>query len=109
MDSFGAGDQRRADQRRWVQVRARRRRRPDADRLIREAHRQRVSVGLRVGHYSTDAQLLAGAHDANSDLATVGYQDFVKHVSGYRLQATGYRLQDSQVQLETWSLLPASA
>src|SRR5215470_4990576 len=39
------------------------------------------SVGVRGGMHGDrrDAQLLAGPQDPKSDLATIGYEDFIKH------------------------------
>ena len=54
---------------------SRRRRRADAHRAIGEQHVQRVRVGVRVDRDGRDAELAAGADDADRDLAAVGDQD----------------------------------
>ena len=56
-----------------IQVAVRQLRRADADRLIGKAHVQRVPVGIAVDRHRADAQLLAGANDAQRDLAAIGY------------------------------------
>ncbi len=38
-----------------------------------------VTVGLRVRHNRADAQLLAGTHNTDGNLAAVGNQYFIKH------------------------------
>ena len=59
MDGVGAGDFRRADDRRHVQVAVGAARRADADVLVGEADVQRVLVGLRVDGHGLDAELPA--------------------------------------------------
>jgi hypothetical protein len=55
------------------------RRWPDADGFVRELHVERVHIGLRINRETANAQLLAGADDAESDFATVGDEDLFKH------------------------------
>ena len=81
VDGVGAGDLGRGDDARDVQVALARRRRPDADLLVGEAHVQRLAVGLGVDGDGADAELLAGADDPQRDLAAVGDQDLAEHVS----------------------------
>src|SRR5690606_37041541 len=62
-----------------VQVALARRRRPNANRLIRKANVFEVAVGSRVHGHGLDAQLAAGAQYAQSDFAAVGDDDFFQH------------------------------
>ena len=60
----------------------------DAVRLVGALHVQGVAVGVGVDGHRTDAHLGAGTHDADSDLPTVGDQDFLDHL---RFPSTGAR------------------
>jgi len=51
----------------------------DADSLVRELDVHRVSIRVRINSHGADIQLFAGADDANSYLASVCNQDFLKH------------------------------
>ena len=79
VDRVGAGDLRRADDRRHVEVALGRPRRPDADVLVGEPDVQRVLVGLRVDGHGLDAHLPARQDDAQRDLAAVRDQDLLEH------------------------------
>src|SRR5258708_11459720 len=79
MDRIYVRDFSRADHSRNVQVTQRELGRPDADRLVGEAHRQRVAVRLAINGDGADAQLLARADDAQGDLSAIGNQDFLEH------------------------------
>ena len=79
MDRVGAGDLAGGEQARNVEIALRRRRRADADALVGEAHVHGVGVGGRMHGDGRDAELLAGALDAQRDLAAVGDQDLVEH------------------------------
>ena len=79
MDRVGAGDLGGAEHRRHVQIAVGAARRTDADVLVGEPHVQRVLVGLRIDGDGLDAQLAAGADDAQRDLSAVGDQDFLEH------------------------------
>ncbi len=79
----GAGDLAGGEQRRNVEVALARGRLPDAHALVGEPHMHRVGVGGRVHRDGGDAELLAGAQDAQRDLAAVGDQDFVEHRAAY--------------------------
>ena len=79
MDGVGAGDLAGGDDRGDVEIAFARRRRADADALVGEAHMHGVGVGGRMHGDGGDAQLLAGALDAQRDLAAVGDQDLVEH------------------------------
>ena len=72
-------DLRGTDYGRNIQIAERQLRRPDADRFVGKAHRQRITVGLTVNHHRADVQFLARADDAQCNLAAVGYQDFLEH------------------------------
>ena len=52
--------------------------RADADGLVGESHVQRFAVGLGVDGDGLDAELAAGADDAQGDLAAIGDQDFLE-------------------------------
>src|SRR5690606_15547171 len=62
-----------------VQVALRSGRRPDADRLVREAHVERPSIRFRMHRHSLDPELSTGSDDADGDLASVGNEDFLEH------------------------------
>ena len=79
MDRLGVGHLGGGDDRRHVEVALRGRRRADADRLVGELHVLRVAVGLRIDDDRLDAELAAGALDAQGDLAAVGDQDLLEH------------------------------
>ena len=79
MHRVGAGDLAGRDQRRDVEIAVARRRRADADALVGEPHVHGVGVGGRMHRDGGDAEFLAGAQDAQRDLAAVGDQDLVEH------------------------------
>ena len=78
MDGVDVGDLGGADHGGNVEVAAGALGRADADGLVGEAHVQAVAVGLRVDGDRADAQFLAGADDAQGDLAAVGDQDLLE-------------------------------
>ena len=51
----------------------------DAHGLVGEAHVERARVGLGVDGDGLDAELAAGAQDAQRDLAAVGDEDLLEH------------------------------
>ena len=53
------------------------RRRADADRLVGEAHVHRLGVGGRMDRDRLDPHFVAGAVDAERDLAAIGDQDLL--------------------------------
>ena len=79
MDGVGAGDLAGGDERRDVEIAVAGRRRADADALVGEADVHGVGVGGRMHRHGGDAELLAGAQDAERDLAAVGDEDLVEH------------------------------
>ncbi len=79
VDRLGAALQRRLDERRHDEIALRGRRRPDADGLVGVPDVQALGVGLAVHGHRPDAQLAAGADDADGDLATVGDEDLAEH------------------------------
>ena len=81
MDGVDVGDLGGADDRGNVEIAARAFGRADADGFVGEAHVQAVAVGFRIDGDGLDAQILAGADDANGDLAAIGDQDFLEHIS----------------------------
>src|ERR1043165_6923532 len=80
MDSLGAGDGRRREDGRNVEIGIARRGRPDADALVGEADMHGVGVAGRVDGDRLDAHVAAGAVDAQRDLAAVGDQDLLEHL-----------------------------
>ena len=82
MNRVGAGDLGRAQHGRHVQIAVGAARRSDADVFVREADVQGVFVGLRVDRDGLDAELAAGADDAQRDLPAVSDQDFLEHEVG---------------------------
>ena len=90
MDRVGAGDLAGGDQRRDVEIAVAGRRRADADALVGEPHMHRVGIGGRMHRDGRDAELLAGAQDAQRDLAAVGDQDLVEHAAAaYSITRSG--------------------
>ena len=91
VDGLGVRDLGRADDGRHVEVAARRGRRPDAHRLIGEQHVLQAGVGGGMHRDGLDAELPAGALDAQRHLAAVGYEDLVEHRvrTGLLAAATG--------------------
>ena len=82
MHGVGAGDLAGRENGGDVEVAVFRRRRPDADALVGKAHVHRVGVGGRMHRHRRDAELLAGAQDAQGDLAAIGDEDFIEHWAG---------------------------
>ena len=79
VDGFGVGDLGRGDDRRYVEVAQAGRGGADAHRLVGEAHVLGVGVGLGMDGDGLDAELAAGAQDAQGDLAAVGNEDLLEH------------------------------
>ncbi|OQC35440.1 MAG: hypothetical protein BWX64_02454 [Acidobacteria bacterium ADurb.Bin051] len=79
VDRVRAGDLRRRDQRRDVEVALRRGGRADADVLVGVGDVERVAVGGRVDRHGRNPQLAAGVDDPQRDLAAVGDQDLAEH------------------------------
>ena len=79
MDSVRARDLARRENRRNIEITLLRRRRPDADALIGEAHMHRLLVRRRVDRDRGDSHLFARAVDSERDLAAIGDKDFFKH------------------------------
>jgi hypothetical protein len=50
----------------------------DADVVVGEAHVERLAIGFRVHRHGLDAELAAGADDAQGNLAPIGNQDLLK-------------------------------
>ncbi len=80
MDGVGIGDFGGADHGRNIEIAARAFSGADADGFVGKAGVQAMAVGFRVYRYGADAEILAGANDADGDLAPVGDQNLVKHV-----------------------------
>ena len=83
MDCVGAGDLGGADDRRNIQVTRRSGSRADAHRLVGEAHVQRAGVDVGVHGDRRDAELAAGADDAQRDLAAVRDEDLLERGGGF--------------------------
>ncbi len=81
MDRLGVGHLSGADDRRYVQIARGRGRRADAYGFVGELDVFSLGVGLGVNHYGSDAELAAGALNAQRNLAAVGDQDLFKHLS----------------------------
>ncbi|MNX99952.1 hypothetical protein D3C86_1324300 [compost metagenome] len=79
VDRLGAGDFRRRDDLRDVQIGLGRRRGADADAFVGQAHPHGAAVGLGVHGDGGDAHLLARPVDAQGDFAAVGDQDLGEH------------------------------
>ncbi len=79
VDAHRVRDFRGADDRRHVEVAQRRRRRPDADGLVREQHVLQAVIGGRVHGSRADAEFAARAQDSQRDLATIGDDDLLEH------------------------------
>ena len=80
MDRLRVGDFGRGDDRRDVEIALRRRRRPDAHRLVGEPHVLGLAIGFGMDDDGLDAELAAGALDAQRDLAAIGDQDLVEQL-----------------------------
>ena len=61
------------------QITFRARRRADADGFIRKLNVQRIDVRFRINRQRANAELFAGANDAQRDLTAIGNQNFLKH------------------------------
>ncbi len=85
MDRVGAGDLAGGEDLRDVEIAVAGRRRADADALVGEAHMHGVGVGGRMDRDRGDAELLAGAENAERDLAAIGDQDLVEELGAARL------------------------
>ena len=86
VNTVGVGDLGGRDNRRGVQVAFGGACRPDADRLVGQAHVHQIGVGLGVHGDGLNVQGLAGAQNAQRDLAAIGDEDFVQHVGAARRQ-----------------------
>ena len=87
MDGVGAGDLGGGDEARDLEVGVARRRGADADVVVGEADVQRLAVGLGVDGDRLDAELAAGANDAQRDLAAICDQDFLEHAADQAAEA----------------------
>ena len=79
MDGFAAVLQRNLDDLVPAQVGLGGGRRPDQRGGVGQRHMQAVGVGLRIDRHRTNPHLLAGADDADGNLAAVGNQELGKH------------------------------
>ena len=81
VNSLGARDLRRCDDRGDVQVALGRRRRSDADAFVGQANPHGACVALGVDRHRRDTHFLAGPMDPQGDLAAIGDEDFIEHRS----------------------------
>ena len=79
MHGVGAGDLAGGENVGDVEIAVFRRRRADADALVGKTHMHGVGVGGGMHGDGRNAELLAGAQDAQRDLAAIGDQDFIEH------------------------------
>ena len=87
MHGLGAGNFAGSEQRRNAEIAVLGGRRANADALVGKPHVHGVGVRGRVHRHRGDAELLAGAQDAQRNFPAVGDQDFVEHrgLSGERI------------------------
>ena len=78
MNCFGVGDLGRRNDCGHIEIAQPRRRRPDADRFIREFYVFGVGVGLRVNDNGLNPELAAGALNPQGNLTAIGNQNFFK-------------------------------
>jgi hypothetical protein len=83
MDRVRTRDLGGGDQARDLEIRFARRRRPDADVVVREANVERLAIGVRVHGHRLNIELATGANDPKRDLAAIGDQDFLEHQMVY--------------------------
>ena len=67
-----AGNQRRRDNRRFVQIRVGRTCRPDADGFVRQPDMHGIGIGFRMHRHRPDAHFAAGSVDSERNFAAVG-------------------------------------
>ena len=82
MHGVGAGDLAGGENIGDVEIAVFRRRRADADALVGKTHVHGVGVGGGMHGDGRNAEFLAGAQDAQRDLAAIGDQDFIEHRVG---------------------------
>ena len=56
--------------------------------LVRQQHVLGIGVGGRMHRHGLDAELAAGAQDAQRDFAAIGDDDFLEH-RGYSMMNSG--------------------
>ncbi|MDT4844570.1 hypothetical protein FQZ97_785360 [compost metagenome] len=79
VNGFGVGHLGRGDDGGHAEVALPRSRRPDTDRLIRQAHILGIAIGFGIDHHRLDAHLTASALDPQGNFTPVGDQDFFEH------------------------------
>jgi hypothetical protein len=82
VDGLGPGAAGGVDDALAHEVALRRRARADVHRLVGLAHVRGAGVGVAVHGDRAHAELLAGADDAERDLAAIGDEDLAEHQSG---------------------------
>ena len=91
MDRVGVGDLGRRDDVGDVEIAVLGRRRADADRFVGQPDVHRIGVGGRMDRDRLDAHLMAGAMDAQRNLAAVGDQQFLDgHCDAYSMTTSGW-------------------
>ncbi len=81
MNRFRAGDFAGRDDLRHVEIALCRGRRADAHAFVGEPHMHGIGIGGGMNRHRRDPHLLAGAVDAQCDLAAIGDEDFFEHLS----------------------------
>src|SRR3954471_14423089 len=84
MDRINIGNFGGADNGWNIQITARAFRRADTDGLVGKAYRKAVAVGFGVNSYGGNAQIFAGADDAQRNFPTVRYENFSKRAGCQR-------------------------
>ena len=92
MNRLHVGDFRGRDDARDVQVRLRRRRFADADRLVRQLQIRRLPVGSGINDGRLDAHFAAGADDPQCDFSAVGDEDLREHRFRVQGQGSGFEM-----------------
>src|ERR1700687_797510 len=82
MNGIDVGDFRRADDGGNIQIAAGALGWSNTNGFIGEANMQAVTIGFRINGDSLDSKILTRADNADGDLATIGDQNFLEHISG---------------------------
>ncbi len=78
MNGVHACDGRRCQDRRNVQITVPRRRRPNTNAFIGQAHMHGIGIRRRMDGHRMDAHLAAGTMDTKCDFTAIGYEYFFK-------------------------------
>src|SRR5262249_39276818 len=91
MHGLRAGRLRGLDDALGAQVTLLRRRRPDVHGLVAGLHVLRVGVGVGVHGDGADTELARGRGHATGDLAAIGNQNLLEHLTGLEQMAVAWR------------------